>query len=211
MKRYNEYSKAELAQVSQEDLQTLIDLEFANEGILPEIKPAELPPFDSGIKPTEIFYKVFGVLFKNQADANTVSEMEAVSEDYDYYGAGYNYKYAGPKMCGAVSREVFYSKSDVMRLGLVLAERKKAEELYKEASKKYSEFLETTSNIRNEINDTYREACDFIRKVVYAKQMLEKYRLLADGNERIARNFFLAAYKDSPEITEEVLAEANCE
>lgn len=205
MKRYNEYSKNELAQVSQEELQTLIDLELAYAGILPEIKPTELPPFDAGIKPTETFYEVFGVLFKNQADAITVSGMEVVHEGCDYYGAGYNYKYGESKDSTAVSTKVLYKRDDVIRLKSILVTRKEVEEVYQEANKKYSKFSEATSNIRSKVNNAYYEACDFVHRVELAEQMLEKYRILADGNEEIAKNFFQNAYKDSSDILGEVL------
>ena len=205
MKRFNEYSKIELAQVSQEELQTLIELELAYAGILPEIAPTELPPFEAGIKPTEIFYEVFGVLFKNQIDAITVSSMQVASETYDYYGGGYNYKYGESKESTAVSTKSLYKKEDVMRVKSMLSERKKVEDIYAEELKKYNKFMEATSSVRSEVLDAYNEACNFTRKIELAKEMLGKYRELADGNEEIARNFFLNAYKDSLEVVEKVL------
>jgi len=207
MKRYDEYSKTELAKVSQEDLNLLVDLELAHAGILSETSPTELPPFDAGIKPTETFYEVFGVLFKNQADAITVSMMSVAAEEYDYYGAGYTYKFPSFDRSNAVSTKVLFKKEDVMRVKAALSARKKAEEVYAEESKKYTKFTEATSKIRSDVTDAYYEACDFARSIELAKQMLEKYRVLADGNEETARNFFRDAYKSNPSLIQEVLEE----
>jgi hypothetical protein len=79
MKRYDEYSKAELAEVSTETLNTLIDLELAHEGVLPVVPPTPLPEFSAGIKPTETLYEVFGILFAKQEDAITTEQDITIS------------------------------------------------------------------------------------------------------------------------------------
>jgi hypothetical protein len=207
MKRYYEYTKEELAAVSEDELSTLVDLEFAHAGVLPETSPTPLPSFDAGIKPTEVLYEVFNILFVNQSDAIAISQLQIATEQYDYYGAGYNYKYASFDRDNSVKQKLLYKKDDVLRMKSVLADRKKAEEAYEEAEKKYNKFVESTSQLRSEVINAYHEACNFIQSINLAKQMLEKYLKLADGNEDTAKNFFRDAYKGSPEIVKEVLHE----
>lgn len=205
MKRYDEYSKEELAELSEEQINTLVELEIAYAGILPAICPQPIPPFDPGIKPTHELYECCGLLFESQADAISLSGMSVSSKDYDYYSGGVQYQYATKRDYDSSVKKIFlYHKEDVDRVKAALKERKELEESYKAAQKEYDKFVKETSEIRSTVFTAWREALKFRSAVSEAKRVYEKYLTLAEGNEKIADQFFTDAYRTEPDIIKAV-------
>ena len=194
MRRYTDLTKKELAELSQEELDRFIELELAYAGVTPVMYPVKPMIKEIALDMSEVAYEVFGVLFKNQEDALTVSKMEVFREDYDYYGAGYNYKYLKLNDNNGVKAEKYYKKEEVLAIKDVLKGNRLLEEEYGKQKKMYDAFLKDTEAIRDSVREAVTAAHTFFQRVAAMKLQYQRYLTLAEGDEKIARNFFDSAY-----------------
>lgn len=194
MRRYTDLTKKELAELSQEELDRFIELELAYAGITPVMCPVKPVIKEIALDASEVAYEVFGVLFKNQEDALVVSQMEVLREDYDYYGAGYAYKYLKLNDNNAVKTEKYYKKEEVLAVKDVLKGNRLLEEEYDKQKKSYDAFLKDTEAIRDSVREAVTAAHTFFQRVAAMKLQYQRYLTLAEGDEKIARNFFDSAY-----------------
>lgn len=200
MRRYTDLTKKELVGLSKEDTDRLIDIEIAYAGIEPVYAPTEPNLKDVKLLKSHTAFEVFGILFANQEDAITVSQMLTFREDYDYYGSGYDYKYLSRNDDNGVKTRYFYEKNDVAAVKEILQENRLLQEKYNEEEKAYKAFVKSTSEIRNGVLDAITAAHNFFQRVTAMKLQYRKYLNLSEGDEKIAMNFFNSAYG---ELTEE--------
>lgn len=204
MKRYNEYTKKELAAV--ENIQILIDLEIAYAGILPVEEPKPVSNPKEKLQKTETFYEVYGLLFTNAADAQVVAALNCFQTGYDYNGAGYDYKYAEPHYnSGTVNVVKLYKKDEVKALRSELTQLKQQKEAYDEQKTAYDKYIDSIGGIRSAVWKAHTEATHFVAELETATKQYQKYLMLADNDPVIASRFFTEAYQNYPDIIEEVL------
>ena len=205
MKRYTDLTHEELIVLKDEDIERLIDIEIANEGIMPVACPV-VPSLESeGIVKSEIAYEVGGILLKNEEDALTVSRMEQFNTSYDYQAGGYNYQWLDPVTERTITKKNFYRQTDIVRIKELLQRNKSKREEYDKLKNEYDKFLTVTGKIRDAVYSFWREALNLQQEIDEAKAVLEKYRGLSDGDETVAINFFKNTYKTREDIIEKVL------
>jgi len=205
MKRYEEYEATELQALSDDQIVALIELEIAYAGIRPVFKMDPPSLEDVHITPTVTAYKVGERYFQNEDDAIEVARKTFFKLDYDYQGAGYDYKWLEPVLDTDVSKCIYYHKEDVMRVKEALTDNNRKREEFEKQNKEYNEFLKTTTAIRQEVWSTVNEARKVVAEIEHAKLIFQKHLGLAEGNEDIAKNFFRAAYKGRQDIIDAVL------
>ena len=105
MKRYNELTKVELANCTDEDIQKLIELEAAHEGLIPCSPPKAVGIDDYGITPTEKFYVCRDLYFLSKEEAETFLAMKVIYTDY-YYECGYDIRFAKGELYTSSVKEV---------------------------------------------------------------------------------------------------------
>lgn len=209
MKRYNELSKDELSQLTEEEIKTLVELEVAYAGVLPVICPVSPIKPEVSIKAEICAYECFGLIFKRLEDAVALSGMEVMSSEYDYRGAGCSFHWLMPKTYGkAVEKKSFYTQEDVMSIKDKQSEYNKAKSNYDSELSAYEKYSSSISKIKEAVYSTYYEALNFKKSVELANIQYKKYLGLAEQNHEIALKFFLDAYKDYPEIIEAVTPSA---
>jgi len=205
MKRYTDLTHEELIVLKDEDIERLIDIEIAHDGIMPVGCPV-VPSLESeGIIKSEIAYEVGGIMLKNEEDALIVSRMEQSNTAYDYQAGGYNYQWLDPITERTITKKNFYRQSDVVRIKEILQRNKSKREEYEKLKNEYDEFLTVTGKIRDAVYSFWREALNLQQEIDEAKAVLEKYRGLSDGDETVAINFFKNTYKTREDIIEKVL------
>lgn len=194
MKRYTEYTNEELIELTQEEIQNLIELEIAFAGIMPVMEP-QLPNLASiDLKKELTLYEVNGMLFKNAEEAQQVLKMDVWEENYDYGGAGYDYKY-GEKKDLNMSVVMYYEKEQIWKVRQALTENKRLNDSYNQEKSAYDKFIKETKNIRESVRAAVDNAWTWKNDLDHAKSVYEKYLRLADGNEAIAQSFFRNAFK----------------
>jgi len=204
MKRYYDLSREELCDLSSEEIQNLIDLEIAYAGILPILEPNPPKLTDVVIEKNVKMYRVHGLLFKSNEDAAIIANMDVYQESYDYYGAGYDYKYAERRDNEAVTTVNFYNKDRVKNLRADLSINKELKDKYDKDKSEYDKWYKETSTIRDKVRGAINKAWEEKRELELAQSMFQKYLRLADNDEEIARTFFRDAYVNKPEIIAEL-------
>ena len=205
MKRFTEYTQDELALLDEEGVQRLIDIEIAVAGIAPVSPPLPLNPERLGLVKSETAYRVSGTLYETMEDAKIAQGLKMVNEDYDC-AAGWHYKYLVPVNGPGIDMVQFYQKSDVLENAGRLRDLNNEKEKYDKEQATYKEYLKAIGVCRDEVKDAVNEA--HIRApspFQSAQQTLDNYVKLAEGDEAIAKNFFLGTYKNQPDIIEAVL------
>lgn len=208
MKRYEDLSRDELAALTQEELQWYIDIEIAYEGITPVPQPVPVPDFDPGIKQTVNAFEVCGLIVMNIKDAQTIAAIDVYNSDYDYYGAGSNYKYLTEKYGNHEIRNVvFYKKDEVDRIKHQLKDRKEELERYSSDKREWDKYQDETRKCHERVMNAHYEALEYQRKLAYGKQQYERFLGLAEGDTGIANRFFYDAFKRDEELLAVILPE----
>jgi len=204
MKRYTEYSQDELAALDDAGVQRLIDIELAHQGIAPV--PAPEPPSlaDVGIEKKDVGYAVGDLVFVNQADAEMVAKLPMLKEDYNY-SVGWNYRWVEPKDDVAVQVRQYYKHDDITRMKGALVENKARQQEYDSLKKVYDKYLDSTSEVRNEVWNAVSAARKYMCEVESALHTFNHYKDLADGDESVATKFFRNNYQGRSDLIEAVL------
>ena len=204
MKRYDEYLHKELIILEEKDIERLIDLEIAHEGVVPCACP-EVPSLEKeGIVCSDVGYKIGNFVFRQEEDALKVSQMETLEEKYDW-GIGYDYKYLDPITDTTVSKVLFYKQQDVMMIKEVLQRNKLKKDEYDKKKITYDSYLSKTGKIRGNVYSFVREAKDAEEEFELARKTYQHHLKLADGDATVAVKFFKNTYKDNENIIDAVL------
>lgn len=204
MKQYTDLTHEELIVLTENDIERLIDIELAHDGIMPVACPTVPSLDDEGIIKSETVFDIGGLLLKNEEDAIAVSRMEQFKSEYDY-NIGYEYRWLNPITERTIIKEYYYRQEDVVRIKEALQRNKIKKDGYESQKQKYDEFLKKTGQIRNRVYDIWNSARNFQREIDDANAVLVKYRDLADDDETMAVNFFKNTYKSREDIIEKVL------
>jgi hypothetical protein len=205
MKRYTDLSEEELLALSDEEKQKYVDIELAFAGIIPMIKPVMDPVPEVNIKPTVQAFEIYGVFFTDEKDAFAVSKSSAC--DSQCISGLYDYRYLTPRGEGyndGIKAKMFYTKAELEEVRTQLKERQRIEDKNSHAAKEWDAYLEKTEHVANLVTSAIAEAEDHKRRIDQAKTVYAKHYELAGGDEAIASRFFVDAYKDQPEIINEM-------
>lgn len=207
MKRYSELTHQELIVLTEPAIEILIDLEIAHAGILPVACPEPPSIEKEGIVASEIAYEVGSILFANEEDARKVAELPQFTSSYEYNCGGYDYKWLDPLTERTVTKKSFYRQSDIVRIKEILQRNKLKRDEYSKRKNEYDKFLSSTGKLRQEVYDVVNAARQTEEEFTQARVVMEKYRILSEGDEQVAKAFFQNTYADRPEILQEILGE----
>jgi hypothetical protein len=209
MKRYTDYGKGELASLTEDQIQLLVELEIAEAGIKPAPQPIKPSAADVGITASEVFFQVSGggyrdeLVVKTEAEANQIAAIPIFKKEYNF-NIGDKYQWAEPGTV-KVSQISLYKQEDVRRVSGILQEIKVRDEQYNKENTAYQKYLDATGKCRNSVWTAVHNDRKYVRTVELTKQTWEKHLRLANGDKEIAERFFRNAYKDEPELIEAVL------
>lgn len=204
LKRYSEFTDEEMAALTTEEINNLIELEIAYEGIQPVQCPESPKLQDIGIVKDQEFFECNGEYFMNEADALAFSKMAVFKESYNY-NIGYDYKWLERITDMPVKKVCYYSEDCITQRQKLIQERTQAKNEYNKKKEAYDKFVNITSSIRNDVWEKYYKALEKEQQVKYAKEQYAKYLSLAKNDEEIATGFFKNAYKDIQWIIDRVL------
>lgn len=197
MKSYSDYTEMELANMTSEQIETLIDIECMTTGaplsisepIYMEVPEVEPP------KETVYALSVGDVLLTSKEEAESLlfalNSLETrVKTDYNYSN-GYKRRYIVPKEHDEVIRkEMYYSKSAYSNISQTLCAVKEAEAENEKRKEAYKKSCEKRNEVVSEVMGAYYNALDYKRNVEEAKRVFEKYIDLSGGVYETAIKFF---------------------
>lgn len=205
MKRFDELTQQELAQLAEEEVQNYVEFALMEEGIVVGECPMK-PSLESvGITESEVVYRVGTNLFITREDATVAAGLKMCSTNYDYSGAGYDYKWTEPLNEVEIKEEFYYKEDDVKRLSSVLRMLKDKINAYNDAYDKYREATKKVVAIKERIMSVVWEAQEYMSRIEQAKKVFEKYKTLSGGDEEIAKKFFRNNFPE--DMIKEVIGE----
>lgn len=195
MKRLTAYTRAELAELTEDEIQKLIDLECASEGIalLPP-KPEKTPELELP-EPDLKAYVVAGIIVSDMKHASRLLETITSGTIFksDYSG-DYNRKYLKPLKQAdynypKIEQESYYSPELYDELKRREKAHKEQYGAWKQLEKQYDEALEARQSIASEVFKAINEARDYYFEIERIRSQFERYLVLAENNRQIAMNF----------------------
>lgn len=200
MNRYYDMTHEQLLAVTEKDIETLIEIEIAHKGIMPIECPTPPDIGSAGIAKDHVAYNVKGMLFAKKEDALAVAAMSILGEEYDYSGAGYNYKWLDPVINPDVAEVSYYKQADVVRVQQALIELKKKKDAYECKKGEYDKYMKSTGDIRNDVWATITNVREKEQELTLARRTYKKHLELAGNDADVAQKFFCDAYRERQDI-----------
>jgi hypothetical protein len=208
MKSFDDLTKEEKAQLTQDAIQLYIDLECADAGLpmLPEIPPKPVAPV---VVPDTKVYEVAGHCVPTLLDAQVLlaAFVQVQTLDYKYNtrlettaGTCYVHEVREYNQGTKIERKPAMTQElyNTNKLAIESYNTEKAE--YDRIYSKFTKAKESRSNIIQAITDSCIEARQYVRQFEQYKKDFLRYVELAEGNKQIAWNFITKA---NPDLAEE--------
>lgn len=196
MKTYWENSDVERMNMKSEEVQALIDIELMTKGIIKVNPPVfkEIKSLDQFEK--IIYYEVSGILFKTMEQASAFVQLNPLKEGYDYYGAGYDFKYA--EVADNSIKTVGLFKADDIKVNQGVFKCNKTAKEYNEAEeKKYKKELEIMDTATSPVWDDWHEKQATRYKCERINETYQDYLKMTEGNAKLAKDFLSKIYSES--------------
>lgn len=193
MKKLTEMTEHMILNLTEEEIQSLIDLECAEKGVPflvnnPKDYKEEVP------KPDKIIYEVADNYFEKREDAEKVVECvtsmdSRIRIDWEYGYEGSVYVIEGSPSVPKIESKEVYSSRKFREVKDELKAVKKKKKLYDEQVERYNDIKKQRREIESEILDKVhkvrqkdREKRDLVRK-------FKRYLTLANGDNELAYKF----------------------
>lgn len=218
MKTINEMSEKEILSLTGEQLETLVKIRMAQEGIkiLSEpVKPEYLPIAE----PDVLAYDVEGynLIFTDIETAQKASQFILELKDKlkkEVYGRHYQLKTLTSgddrsyhlRDVGKIQPKKFYSKKLLAEMEDSFSANERTKKQYDTLLAEYTDNYNSAASIREEIYDRYNEVVDKYSNMERMKSKYSEYLTLAENDSTIAMNFLKKAYTIDAETEQFVTA-----
>ena len=196
-KRYNELTDKEILKCTKEDIEKLIELECAIEGVKIVDKPEEIVKPD--IERNMQVFKVMGVLVRTREEAEiiakAVQQVETYKVHYDYE-INYNDRYLEKDSEGvdcSIIVENYPDKKSLDEVKEKLKRYDKEKKLYDDLKAEYDSARDKRLNIADIIWKHIDKVQSAERERIRMVEEYKKYVILANSEE-IAKRFLCNAY-----------------
>lgn len=216
MKKINELTEKEILNLSEEEIQKMIKLRLAEEGIKIMDLPKKPELFEIA-KPDTIVYQITALgdnlSFTDVNEANAVLDLLSKSKslglvdcDWNKLGSEFNYFEKGKTMRYSDSNGLEIKSLSVYSMKLYAeitdfaVQNKKMQVQVEKEIKEYNEINAECSDIISEIRERVSDVktkYDRLNNLIF--KLKNDYLPLADNNQEIAMNFLKKAYSISDE------------
>ncbi len=193
MNTYWDYSDKERANLTEDEVRSLLDVELMIKGIkkvvVPILKQIEGVKLDH-----EIWFRVDDIYFKTIEQAQTFINLEPYNTAYEYT-CGYDYRYAKP-LSKIITQENLYSHQQLLNMKEILSENKQAQEENDRMTTKYEKDIAEQNRILDTVWEDWwrcknRQA--ELQKILNTKS---EYLKMTEGNEELAMSFLKKIYTE---------------
>lgn len=211
MKQITELSEQEILALTQEQLNRMVKLKMAEQGVKMIDEPIE-PTYEDLPEKTEQWYAIVGCEYLTQskeiADALGLTLKKSASKfgNYSYVGNDYSNKVAnqldnyGQNNIGTVSANLYYNANDASKAKTIGEKNKELKTNYSKELDLYKENQENVDLIKLDIYGVYNEVSKKYYEMDTMKGRYETYLDLADGNAKTAMKFLKNAYTIDEQI-----------
>lgn len=206
MKLLEEMTFEELAGLNPDQLEKLVQLEVANEGVKFASRPEELQMKRLPIERSERGFKVGDAIFERQEDAEIVAKMPRLKEGYSW-DYGHSNRWLEVADEAKVETVFYFKKSDITANRSAIRQHAEDKEITTKALEAWEKYENAITNVRDSVFSKYWSAQRKVANINAAKAKLEEFKTLADGNEETAKRFFIKALAGNEEMLVAVLGE----
>jgi len=206
IKRLEDYTDAELVNLTEEQVIDLIDLECGYEGVklLPTLPDR---PVKNNLAED---WEVWDVPSMTLADKKDAAEIIAFalgkSHVTTYYVPGPGYKKYGeidPNYELGITSKKMFSRDHYKTIDVQLQQYESTKQNYDKAKSEYDEISKARSEIIGTVNEAISDARSTAQRLSRLEQASLRYLTLAHGDKEIAKRFMLDAYKENADAIEE--------
>jgi hypothetical protein len=207
MKLFDDLTTAELAALSEQEIERYVDLACAEAGValLPEV-PIAPDPVDR-TKPDREVYRVDGTFFVHRAHAEQVASLATSFSRYrpNYAGNDYSTMKVQPDPDPVEVRvQLCFSEEFYNTRAAAIEAHDEAHRSYVAGRRTYDDIVQKRLDIRRPMQARISHARNRTYKCTRLRAEHERYLDLAEGNRRVAARFLAAAYADAEELIPDV-------
>lgn len=206
MKTYFEYSDAERANLTEQQIQAMLDVELMSSGVLkpsaPKFTPVILP---EAIGKRRVYYGVqakgkYGsdedtaVVFDTSEKASAFIALGPMLQDYNYE-AGADYRYVQPLREPKICVHELFTFEDVNAVLSELKKNKAATQANEKAQSEYQRDLQAVEKITQDVWSDWFKQREQLGRCQEVIKTYEQYLVLTSGNSELALTFLEKAYK----------------
>lgn len=193
MQTYWENTELEKMKMTREEVQAYLDVELMTKGVVKVTTPnfQEIKDITHFEKVT--YYSCAGVLFKTIEQANSFLQLNPMKEGYDYYGAGYDYKYAEP-VEPLISQIPLFKKSDVIDNCIIFKSNKTAKEFNEAEKKRHEKELAIMDETLSPVWDDWNQKQSLKYKCEKINRTYLEYLEMTKGDKALAKDFLSKLY-----------------
>jgi hypothetical protein len=216
MKRYQDYDRKELSELTELQIADLVSLECLHEGIKIPIKPIE--PLRPVLEPRDECFAIpgFNILMRDKV---AIEEISSVLQKYQdkYWQADYkwrvsgNHKYLTPKdsVDASVCKQKFYIEDDINAVSALLNQYDKLKKEYDESKKVYDSEMDAYNEVAEKIKSAVNEASRQLYVLSSRASQFRDYLRLSEGDLETAKKFYLQANPNVASDIEEIILSCN--
>jgi len=215
MKKIGELTEQEILKLSDADVDKMVKLEMAEQGIKILSEPKE-PTYNKEPDKAIRGYKPVGCEFylKDATAAEKISKIIGDNKDKIYRSEYYDNAYTKKLLkqgdyysYGTITEDLFYKETELRDYDEAINKNKEIKEKYNTLLKEYNSSFEHSKRIRSDI---WEQVLVVREKYEHLEELTARYREyleIAEGNKEIAMKFLKKAY--SPSGEEELYVENN--
>lgn len=213
MKKITEMTEKEVLGLTNEQLELMVKLEMAEQGVKILDRPTE-PDYQKETPKDGVAYNINGCTYY-ALDEKIAKEIGAVIEkhknslfNYSYRSGDYNDKIIKPidsyslPHIGSISKEEYYTDAVTLAVRDIKKANKELKEAYEELLKEYNQAQEGKSEIAGSIYGVFRQVSQKYYDFDILRSRYNEYLDLADQNYDVALKFLKKAYSVSDEAEE---------
>jgi len=192
MKKYNELTQVEKEELTEKDIEKLINYELMELGIAPEPN-TEKPTFPPHVKQKK-FYQVGSYIFETTKKAEAMIALQPLIETYDY-SIGYNVKFAKQRHTDNLKIAVIElpTEESVMENRERLTEYDSEYEEWERRQNKNTEYDRNRTKVVREIRTDFEKIQQIKMDRETITKTFEEYKTLAI-NEEAALKFLMKTF-----------------
>lgn len=207
MKKFNEFTTEELANLTDDEIEQYEKLICAENGIKMLDRPVEPVSDVDETKNLEIFrvngfggYLHFTDMDEAKTVMNCLKNLNTIGTtryfaDRKYFEVGPEKDYNNKPTDISISSEMVYTKDKAVEIETALKDYKEAKKKYDTDLKEYNEAYEAKKEAIKEFEELYEEACSIMHyRQTLTRIFYRDYLPIAEGNEQIAMDFLKKAY-----------------
>ena len=148
MKLYWDYTEKERSEMTEQQIESLLDSELMSKGVLKVAKPSMAKIEDIKVA-SETFFAVEGIIFKTAEEAQSFLALNPMRENYDY-SIGYDYKYA-QEITPEIKQIRLFDRADIANLKSVLSKNNAAKKQNDTLIEQFDKAIKKVNSVLDEV------------------------------------------------------------